>query len=86
MKNDQSGSSRHLLTRHQWLGRVRPSAIAAVVGAGLAGEHGFASQSANNRHSRTEEQCDAANRCMSLARYSYPNDEEWKTATMGLPA
>lgn len=48
MKNDQSGFSSGLLTRRQWLGCVPPSAIAAVVAAGLTGEHGFASQSANN--------------------------------------
>ena len=47
MKNDQSGSSNRLLTRRQWLSRVPPSAVAAVVAAGLTTEHGFASQSAN---------------------------------------
>jgi polygalacturonase len=47
LKNDQSGSSNRLLTRRQWLSRVPPSAVAAVVAAGLTTEHGFASQSAN---------------------------------------
>jgi polygalacturonase len=34
-----------MLTRRQWLGHVPPSAIAAVLGAGLSGERGFAIQS-----------------------------------------
>ena len=48
MNNYQSNSSSRFFTRRQWLGRVPPSAIAAVLGAGFAGEHGLASQSATS--------------------------------------
>jgi hypothetical protein len=48
VKNDQPDSNNRVLTRRQWLGRVPPSAIAAVLGAGLAGEPGFASEQARN--------------------------------------
>ena len=48
MNNYQSNSSSRFFTRRQWLGRVPPSAIAAVLGAGFAGGHGLASQSATS--------------------------------------
>jgi polygalacturonase len=48
LNNYQSNSSSRFFTRRQWLGRVPPSAIAAVLGAGFAGEHGLASQSTTN--------------------------------------
>jgi len=48
LNNYQSNSSSRFFTRRQWLGRVPPSAIAAVLGAGFAGEHGLASQSATS--------------------------------------
>ena len=51
MNNYQSNSSSRFFTRRQWLGRVPPSAIAAVLGAGFAGEHGLASQSATSNPS-----------------------------------
>ena len=46
MKNDQSAPASRLLTRRQWLGHVPPSAIAAVIGAGLSGERALALQPA----------------------------------------
>ena len=46
MKGDQSNSSAGLLSRRQWLGRVPPSAVAAVLGGGFASERGFAAQQA----------------------------------------
>jgi len=48
LNNYQSNSSSRFFTRRQWLGRVPPSAIAAVLGAGFAGGHGLASQSATS--------------------------------------
>jgi len=51
LNNYQSNSSSRFFTRRQWLGRVPPSAIAAVLGAGFAGEHGLASQSATSNPS-----------------------------------
>jgi hypothetical protein len=48
VKNDQPDSNTRVFTRRQWLGRVPPSAIAAVLGAGLAGESGFASEQTRN--------------------------------------
>jgi polygalacturonase len=48
LKNDQSNSSNRVFTRRQWLGRVPPSAIAAALGVGLAGEPGFASEQVRN--------------------------------------
>jgi hypothetical protein len=48
LKKDQPNPSNHVFTRRQWLGRVPPSAVAAVVGASLAGEPGFASEQIRN--------------------------------------
>jgi polygalacturonase len=48
VKNDRPGPNNRVFTRRQWLGRVPPSALAAVLGAGLAGEPGFASEQARN--------------------------------------
>jgi polygalacturonase len=48
LKNDQFASSNRVFTRRQWLGRVPPSAIAAVLGVGLAEERGFASGQAES--------------------------------------
>jgi polygalacturonase len=47
-KNDQPDSNNRVFTRRQWLGRVPPSAIAAVLSAGLAGEPGFAFEQTRN--------------------------------------
>jgi polygalacturonase len=70
LKNDQPRASSRLLTRRQWLGRVPPSAIAAAVGAGLAGEHGFASQSANNSPGDD----DAGARIYNIRKYGAKGD------------
>jgi hypothetical protein len=43
LKNDQSSASNGSLTRRQWLGRVPPSTLAALLLGGSAGERGFAS-------------------------------------------
>jgi polygalacturonase len=48
LKNDQPNFGTRVLTRRQWLGRVPPSAIAAALGAGVAGERSFASEQAHN--------------------------------------
>jgi len=70
LKNDESGSSSRLFTRRQWLWLVPPSAIAAVVGAGFAGENGFASQSANNSHADD----DSGVRVYNIRKYGAKGD------------
>jgi polygalacturonase len=44
LNNDQSVSVSRRFTRRQWLGHVPPSAMAALLGAGLAGERSLAIQ------------------------------------------
>src|SRR6201992_4020540 len=51
LKNDQSVSASRMITRRQWLGHVPPSAIAAVLGAGLSSERGLALQPAQQNAS-----------------------------------
>lgn len=70
MKNDQSGSTSRFFTRRQWLGRVPPSAIAAVLGAGVAGKQGLASQFVKN--SAGED--DAGARIYNIRRYGAKGD------------
>ena len=70
MKNYQSDSSSRFFTRRQWLGRVPPSAIAAVLGAGFAGEHGFASQSVTNSPSDD----DGGTRIYNIRKYGAKGD------------
>lgn len=48
--NDQFSTGNGSFTRRQWLGRVPPSAIAALLGGGLAGERGIASEPARVDH------------------------------------
>jgi polygalacturonase len=70
LKNYQSDSSSRFFTRRQWLGRVPPSAIAAVLGAGFAGEHGFASQSVTNSPSDD----DGGTRIYNIRKYGAKGD------------
>jgi hypothetical protein len=44
LKNDQASAGNGSFTRRQWLGRVPPSALAALLARGFAGERGFASE------------------------------------------
>jgi hypothetical protein len=44
LKNDQAGAGHGSFTRRQWLGRVPPSALAALLAGGFAEERGFASE------------------------------------------
>jgi polygalacturonase len=44
LKNDQASAGNGSFTRRQWLGRVPPSALAALLAGGFAGERGFASE------------------------------------------
>jgi hypothetical protein len=44
LKNDQASASNGSFTRRQWLGRVPPSALGALLSGGFAGEPGFASE------------------------------------------
>jgi polygalacturonase len=70
LKNYQPQSNSRFFTRRQWLGRVPPSAIAAVLGAGFAGEHGLASQSATN--SRSDD--DGGTRIYNIRKYGAKGD------------
>ena len=70
MKNYQSPSSSRFFTRRQWLGRVPPSAIAAVLGAGFAGEPGLASQSTTNSPSDD----DGGTRIYNIRKYGAKGD------------
>jgi Pectate lyase superfamily protein len=65
LRNDQSVSASRTLTRRQWLGHVPPSAIAAVLGAGLSGERGRALQP--TQHNATDE--DSGARVYNIRRY-----------------
>ncbi len=47
MKINQSSTGNGSFTRREWLGRIPPTALAAFLGGGLAGERGFASEQAN---------------------------------------
>jgi polygalacturonase len=70
LNNCQSNSSSRFFTRRQWLGRVPPSAIAAVLGAGFAGEHGLASQSATSSPSDG----DGGTRIYNIRKYGAKGD------------
>jgi polygalacturonase len=70
LKNYQSHSNSRFFTRRQWLGRVPPSAIAAVLGAGFAGEHGVASQSTTNSPSDD----DGGTRIYNIRKYGAKGD------------
>jgi polygalacturonase len=70
LKNYQPQSNSRFFTRRQWLGRIPPSAIAAVLGAGFAGEHGLASQSATN--SRSDD--DGGTRVYNIRKYGAKGD------------
>jgi len=59
-----------MLTRRQWLGHVPPSAVAAILGAGLAGERGLAFEPAKN--SAGEE--DAGARVYNIRKYGAKGD------------
>jgi polygalacturonase len=59
-----------MLTRRQWLGHVPPSAVAALLGAGLAGERGLAFEPAKN--SAGEE--DAGARVYNIRKYGAKGD------------
>src|SRR5258707_227057 len=43
LKNNQSSVSKSSFTRRQWLGRVPPSALAALLAGGFSGEQGVGS-------------------------------------------